>query len=116
MSAVALRDVRKSYPGVPVLRGLTLSVPDGAFLAVLGTSGSGKTTLLRCVAGFERLDGGEIDVGGVRVAGPGVDVRPERRRVAVVPQEGALFPHLSVAGNVGYGLSRSERRDGRRVA
>src|SRR5690606_15057930 len=88
-------------------------VPAGALTAVLGPSGCGKTTLLRCVAGFERVDAGEIRVGTRLVAGPRLHAAPERRRVAVVPQEGALFPHLSVAGNVAYGLDRAARRSGR---
>jgi iron(III) transport system ATP-binding protein len=109
----------KSYGGVVALDGVDLDVPAGALVAVLGPSGCGKTTLLRCVAGFERVHGGTIEVGGKRVAGggagggPGVHVPPHRRRIAVVPQEGALFPHLSVAGNVGYGLDRAARRSGR---
>jgi iron(III) transport system ATP-binding protein len=105
--------VHKSYGPVPALAGVDLDVPAGGLTAVLGPSGCGKTTLLRCVAGFTRLDAGEILVGDRRVAGPGVHAPPERRQVAVVPQEGALFPHLSVAGNVGYGLGRSARRSGR---
>ncbi|MEJ3748568.1 ABC transporter ATP-binding protein [Actinomycetes bacterium KLBMP 9797] len=102
-------DVRKSYGPVVALDGVDLDVPDGSLTAVLGPSGCGKTTLLRCVAGFERLDGGSITLAGRPVAG----VPPHRRRVAVVPQEGALFPHLSVADNVGYGLDRAARRAGR---
>src|SRR5690606_34432698 len=73
----------------------------------------GKTTLLRCIAGFERIDEGSIRLGDSVVAGPGVHQPPHRRRFAVVPQEGALFPHLSVAGNVGYGLDRAARDRGR---
>jgi iron(III) transport system ATP-binding protein len=110
---LAVTALRKSYGAVVALDGVDLAVAAGGVTAVLGPSGCGKTTLLRCVAGFERVDGGAVDVGGRRVAGPGVHVAPHRRRVAVVPQEGALFPHLSVAGNVGYGLDRGTRRRGR---
>ena len=89
-------------------------MPAGELLAVLGPSGCGKTTLLRCVAGFERLDAGAIHLDGAPVDTAGLAAVPaHRRRVAVVPQEGALFPHLSVAGNVGYGLDRAARRAGR---
>ena len=85
--------------------------------AVLGPSGCGKTTLLRLVAGFLHPDAGTIVLDGATVAGAGVDVPPRRRRIGYVPQEGALFPHLDVAGNVGFGLPRAERRrGGRRVA
>ncbi|MER7003801.1 ABC transporter ATP-binding protein [Dactylosporangium sp. NPDC000555] len=101
--------LRKLYGRVPALDGVDLDVPAGTLTAVLGPSGCGKTTLLRCVAGFERVDGGAITLAGRRVTG----VPAHRRRVAVVPQEGALFPHLSVAGNVGYGLNRAERGSGR---
>ena len=84
-------------------------------VALLGPSGCGKTTLLRCIAGLERPDAGEVRLDGRPLSGQGTFVPPERRRIGMVFQDGALFPHLSVAGNVGYGLSRSERR-GRRVA
>lgn len=88
---------------------VSLDVPTGAFATVLGPSGSGKTTVLRCIAGFERPDSGEISLGGRRLVGPGVDVRPYRRRVGIVPQEGALFPHLTVVQNIGFGLTTGPR-------
>ena len=113
MASLTVRDVYKSYGAVAALSGVDLDVPTGVLTAVLGPSGCGKTTLLRCVAGFERLDAGEVVLAGRRVAGAGSHTAPERRRVAVVPQEGALFPHLSVAGNVAYGLDRAARRSGR---
>jgi iron(III) transport system ATP-binding protein len=110
MTALTVTAASKAYGPVPALAGVHLSVPTGALVAVLGPSGSGKTTLLRCVAGLERLDGGEIRVAGALVAGARSHVPAHRRRVALVPQEGALFPHLSVADNVGYGLDRAARR------
>jgi iron(III) transport system ATP-binding protein len=113
--AVEIRGLAKAYGRRAALSGVDLDVPEGVLLAVLGPSGSGKTTLLRCLAGFERADAGEIVVSGRRVAGPRLHTPPHIRGVAVVPQEGALFPHLSVAGNVAYGLDRSGRR-GDRVA
>jgi iron(III) transport system ATP-binding protein len=102
-----------AYDAAPVLRSASLTVPAGTFAAVLGPSGCGKTTLLRLVAGFERPAAGSVSVGGREVSGPGLHVPPERRRVGIVPQEGALFPHLSVAENVGFGLPRGQRRAGR---
>jgi iron(III) transport system ATP-binding protein len=115
VSGVRVAAVHKSFGSTAVLRGLDLAVPDGSLVAVLGPSGCGKTTLLRVVAGFERADGGTVTIGDRVVEGPGLHLPPERRRVAVVPQEQALFPHLSVGANVGYGLARSRRR-GPRVA
>ncbi|KGM12831.1 ABC transporter ATP-binding protein [Cellulomonas bogoriensis] len=113
MSALTVKDVTKSFGAQPVLRGVDLEVASGALAAVLGPSGCGKTTLLRVVAGFEQPDSGSVTVGGRQVTGPGRAVAPERRRVAVVPQEGALFPHLTVAENVAFGLPRRARRGAR---
>jgi iron(III) transport system ATP-binding protein len=113
MSRLDLRGLVKRYGAVTALDGADLTVPSGTLTAVLGPSGCGKTTLLRCLAGFERLDAGEILIDGRLVAGPGTHTRPERRHVVMVPQEGALFPHLSVRDNVAYGLTREERRTGR---
>jgi iron(III) transport system ATP-binding protein len=109
MSDVRISGLVAGYGGEPVLRGLDLEVPKGALVAVLGSSGCGKTTLLRVLAGFHRPDAGTVTLGGRDLA----DVPPERRGIGVVPQEGALFPHLSVAGNVGFGLARAQRRNGR---
>jgi iron(III) transport system ATP-binding protein len=107
--ALRVRGVSKAF-GAPVLSGLDLDVAAGSLVALLGPSGCGKTTLLRLVAGFERSDAGTIEVGGQLVSGLGRHVVPERRRVGIVPQEGALFPHLSVHDNVAFGLARGERR------
>ncbi len=107
--------VTKSFGGQAVLQGVDLSVPRGSFTAVLGASGSGKTTLLRIVAGFERPDAGEVALGTEVVDDAGSRFVPsERRRIGYVPQEGALFPHLSVGRNVGFGLPRGPGQ-GKRV-
>ena len=111
--ALVLAGVRAGYPAAPVLHDVDLVVPTGELVAVLGSSGCGKTTLLRTIAGFHPVDAGTITVNGTVVAGGGVDVRPEQRRVGLVPQEGALFGHLDVAANVGFGLARRDRRSGR---
>ncbi len=110
MSALTIRGLHKAFGPVHVLRGLDLDVPTGALAAVLGPSGCGKTTLLRVVAGFEHLDSGTVTVGGELVGSATMSKPPERRRVTVVPQEGALFPHLDVAANVAFGLGRMPRR------
>ncbi|SDH77314.1 iron(III) transport system ATP-binding protein [Sinosporangium album] len=101
--------VSKEFGGTRVLAGASLSVADGELAAVLGPSGCGKTTLLRIVAGFESADAGTVAIGGVDVTG----LPPERRRIGIVPQEAALFPHLTVARNVAFGLPRGGRRDER---
>lgn len=97
---ITIRELSKSYGAEPVLRELDLTVPDGAVTAILGSSGSGKSTLLRCVAGLVRPDAGQIWLGQRMVTA----LPPEKRRIGLVPQEGSLFPHLSVAGNVAFGL------------
>ncbi|WP_046472199.1 ABC transporter ATP-binding protein [Allosalinactinospora lopnorensis] len=104
MSTLEISGIAKSFGATPVLSDLALRVADGCLAAVLGPSGCGKTTLLRLVAGFERADAGSIEVGGRTLAGPGRHLPPERRGVGVVPQEGALFPHLPVAWNVAFGV------------
>ena len=111
VSAVSVADLGASYGAAPVLAGVDFELATGELLAVLGPSGCGKTTLLRCLAGFERIEAGRISLAGDVVALPRVHVPAHRRQVAVVPQEGALFPHLTVAENVGFGLRR--RRPGR---
>jgi iron(III) transport system ATP-binding protein len=112
---VEVRGLWKTFDSAPVLRDVSLAVEAGQVLALLGPSGCGKTTLLRTIAGLEVPDAGEVEVSGrVLTSGPDV-VPPERRQVGMVFQDWALFPHLSVAANVGYGLPRSERR-GSRVA
>jgi iron(III) transport system ATP-binding protein len=111
MRQLATSGLHKAFGTHPVLRGVDLDVPAGAFTAILGPSGSGKTTLLRLLAGFERADAGTIAIGDRVVDGPGAAyVPPERRRIGYVPQEGALFPHLTVAANVGFGVPARQRR------
>ncbi|CAL9656713.1 Fe(3+) ions import ATP-binding protein FbpC [Streptomyces sp. enrichment culture] len=116
MAELDITAVHKSFGGVRALCGVDLKVRSGTLTAVLGPSGSGKTTLLRCIAGFETVDAGEIRLDGHRMADPGRTVPPERRKIAVVPQEGGLFPHLTVRGNIAYGLDRHNRRNGRTEA
>ncbi|WP_198144520.1 ABC transporter ATP-binding protein [Parafrankia sp. EUN1f] len=109
--------IRKAYGAQTVLDGVDLTVPAGCLTALVGRSGSGKTTLLRLLAGFDRPDAGAITIGDRLVAGPGRQVPPERRRIGYVTQEGSLFPHLTVAGNIAFGKpwrarrSRRNRRD-----
>ncbi len=112
MSGIEVRDVTKVFGDHVALDRLSLTVPEGSLTAVLGPSGSGKTTLLRVLAGFERAHAGSITIGSEVVDGDDRRrfVAPKRRRIGYVSQEGALFPHLSVAKNVGFGIRRAPDR------
>jgi len=107
--AIEAEGLVRDFDGRPAVAGVDLRLERGGFLAVLGPSGSGKTTLLRMIAGFERPDAGTVRIGGRTVAGPGAWVEPEARRIGMVFQQGALFPHLTVGGNVAFGAARAER-------
>lgn len=114
-SRVEVANLAKSFGDVTAVVAAHLSVDDGELLALVGPSGCGKTTLLRLVAGFERPDVGTITIAGATVAATGAFVPPERRRVGMVFQQLALFPHLDVERNIAYGLGRRrpavERRE-----
>jgi iron(III) transport system ATP-binding protein len=100
-----------------VLRDVDLEVPAGTLTAILGASGSGKTTLLRTIIGFIELDAGMVTVGEEIVAdAQRVHLASNKRAIGYVAQEGALFPHLTAGENVGFGLARSERKRGARIA
>ena len=107
MTFLEIKNVRKSYGNVAVLGGIDLAVAAGSRTAIVGPSGSGKTTLLRIVAGFEVPDAGSVTLDGKRLA-DGPDAVPAHQRgIGFVPQDGALFPHLNVADNVGFGLPKN---------
>ncbi|HET9105372.1 MAG TPA: ABC transporter ATP-binding protein [Solirubrobacteraceae bacterium] len=110
-AAVALTGLGKRYDRVIALQDVSLSVARGRFLVLLGPSGSGKSTLIRCLAGIEEPTAGEIAIGGRVVAGRGRSVAPERRDLAMVFQDFALWPHMTVRENVVFPLRR--RRVGR---
>jgi iron(III) transport system ATP-binding protein len=109
LSTLAVRELWKGYADTRVLEGVSLDVPAGSLTAVLGLSGCGKTTLLRVIAGFERAERGVITLAGRTLENGRSYLPPEKRNVGYVSQEGALFPHLNVAQNVGFGLARRER-------
>ncbi len=103
-NTVSTRDVRLDYGSTPILKGIDIALPPGNTLALLGPSGCGKTTLLRLVAGLLEPTSGEVWIEGQLVAGNGVFLPPEKRGLGMVFQDYALWPHLSVAGNVGFPL------------
>lgn len=104
MALLELQQLSHAYGGHPVIDGLSLELAPGTISCLLGPSGCGKTTVLRCIAGFERPDAGTIRVGEELVSAPSGHVPPERRRIGMVFQNYSLFPHLSVAANVAFGL------------
>jgi iron(III) transport system ATP-binding protein len=110
---ITIAGLTKTYPGatVPALRSVSLDAAPGTFLVLLGPSGSGKTTLLRCLAGIERIDSGEITIGGRTVADGRGHVPPDQRDLSMVFQDYALWPHLTALDNVAFALRR--RRLGR---
>jgi iron(III) transport system ATP-binding protein len=115
-ASVEIDSVLLAFDGDPVLRGLSLEVRPGEVMALLGPSGCGKTTLLRVVAGLEEPEAGEVRMSGRLLTSPGKVVAPEKRDVAMVFQDWALFPHMTVAENVGFGLPRGQRRSSPLIA
>ncbi|THI94015.1 ABC transporter ATP-binding protein, partial [Nocardioides sp.] len=113
--ALQIHGLEAGYSGQPVLRALDLEVTAGV-TAILGPSGCGKTTLLRAVAGFVTPMAGTITVAGREVVSGRSVVAARRRGLGYVPQDGALFPHLTVEANVGFGLPRGQRRNSARVS
>ncbi|GIV97167.1 MAG: hypothetical protein KatS3mg057_1824 [Herpetosiphonaceae bacterium] len=111
--AILCEGISKRYGTVQAVREVTLALERGQFLALLGPSGCGKTTTLRLLAGFEIPDSGEIAIGGQKVSAPGLFIPPERRRIGMVFQDYALFPHMNVERNIAYGLSRGPEQAAR---
>ena len=116
MTSLELCSVRKHYGALEVLASVDLSVAAGSRTAIVGPSGSGKTTLLRLIAGFEVPDSGRVTLGGQLLADGPNAVPAHLRGIGFVPQDGALFPHLTIAGNVGFGLPRGTVNRDERIA
>ncbi|WEX89679.1 sn-glycerol-3-phosphate ABC transporter ATP-binding protein UgpC [Sinorhizobium garamanticum] len=106
MASVELRDIRKSYGVLEVIHGVSLSIVEGEFIALVGPSGCGKSTLLRMIAGLEEISDGEVLIGG-KVVNP---LTPRERNIAMVFQSYALYPHMTVAENMGFNLKLSGLR------
>src|SRR5258708_40293437 len=104
LANLELTGLTKRYPGVVSVDGISLSVDHGEFVCLLGPSGCGKTTTLRMIAGFLEPDAGEIRVGGKVVSSVRSVVPPERRNMSMIFQSYAVWPHMTVTQNVGYGL------------
>ena len=108
-----VRDLRHAYGDHEVVAGIGFSLARGVIGCLLGPSGCGKTTVLRCIAGFEAVQAGEVRLAGRVVSGAGVMVPPEKRRIGMVFQDYALFPHLTVAANIAFGLHANPHRAAR---
>jgi len=113
MTYLRLEGLGRSYGAVRALNGVSLEVAQGSRTAIVGPSGSGKTTLLRLIAGFEAPDAGRITLAGDVLADGRAAIPAHRRGVGVVMQDGALFPHLDVAGNIGFGIAGEPDRAAR---
>ena len=103
-ASLSVKDLRIAYGEVEAVKGISFDIRPGEFLTLLGPSGCGKTTTLRCIAGLEPASGGTITIGDTVVAAPGKHVQPEKRGINMVFQSYAVWPHMTVAKNVGYGL------------
>ncbi|VAW43286.1 Putrescine transport ATP-binding protein PotA (TC 3.A.1.11.1) [hydrothermal vent metagenome] len=106
MSTIRCQHLSKTFANQPIVQNISLTVPPNTILALLGPSGCGKTTTLRLMAGFERLDNGRIEIDNQLVADETHHLPPEKRRIGIVFQDYAIFPHLNLAQNVGFGLKK----------
>ncbi len=106
---VRVENVRRTFDAMHAVNDITLTAPAGRVTALLGASGSGKSTLLRLVAGLEPVDAGRVLIGGEIVSAPGAMTPPEHRRIGLVFQDYALFPHLTAAANVAFGLRDGDK-------
>ncbi len=111
MSSVTLTHVSRTYAGAPALSDVSITAPEAQVLALLGPSGSGKSTILRLIAGLEATDSGEIRIGDEIVSSPTRTLPTEQRRIGMVFQDYSLFPHLTLAANVGFGLDKLARAE-----
>ncbi|MFM7874686.1 MAG: ATP-binding cassette domain-containing protein, partial [Actinomycetota bacterium] len=113
MTTLEIKDLGVHLGEREILRNLNLTVPSGSFAALLGPSGCGKTTLLRTIAGLVRPTSGAIRFGKQLVSVSSLVLPPHKRNIGYLPQEGGLFPHLSVAENVGFPLAKAVKKSER---
>ena len=109
MASVSIRGVRKSFGSTAILHGVDVEIADGEFCVLVGPSGCGKSTLLRMIAGLEDIDGGEVAIGGTVVN----KVPPRQRDIAMVFQNYALYPHMTVRDNMAFSLKLAQGAEGR---
>ena len=105
MASVSIRTVKKNFGEVPILHGVDIEIKDGSFTVLVGPSGCGKSTLLRMIAGLEEISGGEIHIGNRQVN----DLPPKERDIAMVFQNYALYPHMTVGENMAFSLTLAKR-------
>ena len=115
MSFLEIKGLHKHYGPVAALAGVDLDVASGSRTAIVGPSGCGKTTLLRLIAGFEAPDQGRIVLDGEVLANGGAAIPAHRRGIGVVAQDGALFPHLTISDNIGFGMGRGDDKRAERI-
>ncbi|MEK1924013.1 MAG: ABC transporter ATP-binding protein, partial [Rhizobium giardinii] len=116
MTFLTIDAISKSYGPTPALDTIDMRIEAGGRTAIVGPSGSGKTTLLRIIAGFETPDSGALVLDGRALAGNGALVPAHKRGIGIVSQDGALFPHLTVADNIGFGLAKKAADRHQRIA
>ena len=107
---IEITDIKRSFGGHDVLKGVSFQIPAGQLAVLFGPSGCGKTTLLRIIAGLEHADSGTIAICGRKITGPGIRVKPEERKIGLVFQDLALFPHLTVTKNIEFGMARATNK------
>lgn len=113
MTLLKLQNLSKSFDGQEVLSGISLDIRKNELLAILGSSGAGKSTLLRLIAGFEKPTSGSIQLENQEISSAQRLTVPEKRQIGIVPQDGALFPHLSVFENIAFGIQKQKDKAGR---
>jgi iron(III) transport system ATP-binding protein len=115
-TSLSAHGVSRVYDGIAVVSGVSLDLQPGAITALLGGSGAGKSTLLRLLAGLEPVDTGKVCLGDVTLSEPGHTLAPEKRRIGLIFQDFALFPHLTALQNVGFGLASLPKDEARAIA